>query len=80
LNDLPDTDYSSKRFGKGLDDRLLAKKLRGYGIKPIQIRFGEETAKGYYREPIAKALARYSQEVSTPLAESETEETEETLL
>jgi hypothetical protein len=80
LNDLPDTDYASKRYGRGLDDRLLAKKLKGYGIKPIQIRFGEETAKGYYREPITKALARYSQEVSTPLPESETEETEETLL
>jgi len=68
------------RYGKGLDARTLAKKLKEYGLAPIQIRFGEETAKGYYLHPIKKVLARYSQEESLPIPQNETEETEETLL
>lgn len=80
LNGLPDGDYSSMRYGKGLDGRTLAKKLKEYGIAPTQIRFGDETAKGYYLQPIREALSRYSQEQVAPLhtPQTETEETEET--
>ena len=78
LKDLPDSDYASMRYGKGLDARTLAKKLKEYGLAPIQIRFGEETAKGYYLHPIKEVLARYSQEESLPIPQNETEETGET--
>lgn len=80
LNGLPDSDYSSMRYGKGLDGRTLAKKLKEYGIAPTQIRFGDETAKGYYLQPIREALSRYSQEQVVPVhtPQTETEETEET--
>ena len=80
LNGLPDSDYSSLRYGKGLDARTLAKKLKEYGISPTQIRFGEETAKGYYLQPIQEAFSRYSQEElePSPPPQNETRETEET--
>lgn len=78
LNDLPDRDYKSLRYGKGLDGKTLAKKLKEYGIAPTQIRFGMETAKGYYLFPIRKVLENYSEEVSLHTPERETRETEET--
>jgi len=80
LKDLPETDYASMRYGKGLDDRTLARKLKEYLIAPLQIRFGNETAKGYYLHPIKEAIARYSQEGYLPPSREETEETEGTLL
>lgn len=80
LETLPDTDYSQVRGGKGLNDRTLAKWLRPYGITPKQIRFGEESSKGYYRFEFKDSLDRYSvSEASIPtLSETETSETTET--
>lgn len=78
LNDLPDRDYKSLRYGKGLDGKTLAKKLKEYGISPTQIRFGVETLKGYYREPIQRVYENYSEEESLHTPESETGETGET--
>lgn len=80
LETLPDSDYSQLRGGKGLNDRILAKWLRPYGITPKQIRFGEESSKGYYRFEFKEALDRYSvSEASLPmLPETETSETAET--
>ena len=80
LETLPDSDYSQLRGGKGLNDRTLAKWLRPYGITPKQIRFGEESSKGYYRFEFKDSLDRYSvSEASLPaLPEAETSETTET--
>ena len=80
LEALPDSDYSQLRGGKGLNDRTLAKWLRPYGITPKQIRFGDESSKGYYRFEFQEALDRYSvNEASlTALPETETTETTET--
>jgi hypothetical protein len=67
-----------RRIVSGLSPTLLAKKLKEYGIAPTQIRFGMETAKGYYLFPIRKVLENYSEEVSLHTPERETRETEET--
>jgi Protein of unknown function (DUF3631) len=37
----------------------LARKLKPYGIKPIKIRIGDETGKGYHRAHFEKAWERY---------------------
>lgn len=80
LETLPESDYSQLRGGKGLNDRTLAKWLRSYGITPKQIRFGEESSKGYYRFEFREALDRYSVSESALPAYpvSETTETTET--
>lgn len=80
LETLPESDYSQLRGGRGLNDRTLAKWLRGYGITPKQIRFGEETSKGYYRFEFKEALDRYSvsENSLTALSVIETNETAET--
>ena len=77
LNALEGADYQGLRYGKGLDSKLFAKKVRGYGITPKQLRFGDETGKGYEREPFENALNRYAFPSPIPL-ESETPETPET--
>lgn len=61
--------------GKPLDARGLARRLRSYGAKPTQVRTGEVTLKGYRREDLHDAWARY---VSVPPGKSETSETPET--
>ena len=80
LETLPESDYSQLRGGKGLNDRTLAKWLRGYGITPKQIRFGEESSKGYYRFEFQEALDRYSVSEANlpPHPVTETTETTET--
>ena len=37
----------------------LARKLKRYKIKPGKIRFGDDTAQGYYRSQFDKAWERY---------------------
>lgn len=78
LKALPERDYKSFRNEKGIDARWLAKKLRLYDIRPKQIRFGDETAKGYSVHEIRKVLERYAP-APTPET-SETLETSETSL
>ena len=39
LIEMPDSEWDSYNFGKPINERTLAKKLRTYGIKPAQIRF-----------------------------------------
>src|SRR5262249_43429451 len=43
LIDLPESPWADI-YGRPLDERGLAKRLRGYGIKPKTIRIGAETA------------------------------------
>ena len=45
--------------GKPLNDRGLAHRLRQYGVKSKQIRFGEVTLKGYYRADLIEVWERY---------------------
>ena len=79
LIEMPDSEWDSYNFGKPINERALAKKLRTYGIKPAQIRFENgQGAKGYYRSEVESAVKRYL-EPSMP-AISETTETPETEL
>jgi len=45
--------------GRPLDDRGLAKRLKGYGIKSKTVRVGTGTAKGYTASDFADAWKRY---------------------
>ena len=79
LIEMPDSEWDTYNFGKPINERALAKKLRTYGIKPAQIRFENgQGAKGYYRSEVESAVKRYL-EPSIP-AISETTETPETEL
>ena len=63
--------------GRPIDERGLARRLRPYGIKPLQIRQGEKTLKGYLRSDFVEGWERYVP--NPPIAEtSETSETAET--
>jgi hypothetical protein len=55
LNESPWTDL----YGKPLDDRGLAKRLKPYGINPKGIRWGDSTLRGYVRESLTDAWLRY---------------------
>jgi len=77
LIEMHDSEWDTYNFGKPINERALAKKLRAYGIKPAQIRFENgQGAKGYYRSEVESAVKRYL-EPSMP-AISETTETPET--
>ena len=79
LIEMHDSEWDTCNFGKPINERALAKKLRTYGIKPAQIRFENgQGAKGYYRSEVESAVKRYL-EPSMP-AISETTETPETEL
>jgi len=79
LIEMPDSEWDSYNFGKPINERALAKKLRTYGIKPAQIRFENgQGAKGYYRSEVESAVKRYL-EPSMPVI-TETSETPETQL
>jgi hypothetical protein len=72
-----DSEWGTSNYGKPINERALAKKLRTYEIKPSQIRFENGVgAKGYYRSEVESAVKRYL-DPSIP-AISETTETPET--
>jgi len=78
LIEMPDSEWDTYNFGKPINERALAKKLRTYGIKPAQIRFENgQGAKGYYRSEVESAVKRYLE--PSPM-NSETIETPETEL
>jgi hypothetical protein len=58
--------------GKALDARGLARRLKPYGIRPTTIRVGDATPKGYRREDLADAWARYLPDTAETAATSET--------
>jgi hypothetical protein len=79
LIEMTDSEWDTYIFGKPINERALAKKLRTYGIKPAQIRFENgQGAKGYYRSEVESAVKRYI-EPSMPVI-TETSETPETEL
>jgi Protein of unknown function (DUF3631) len=46
-------------YGKPIDSRWLARKLRPYGVGSTKIRFGDTTARGYTAESFGDAWGRY---------------------
>lgn len=75
LIDLPESPWADI-YGRPLDERGLAKRLRGYGIKPKTIRIGAETARGYSRADLVDVWRRY---VDLPPENANTSNTANTL-
>ena len=73
LCSLPESPWGDLR-GKPLDERGLARRLNGYGVKSTTIRVGETTPRGYRREDLMDAWSRY---VPATSATSETSATEQ---
>jgi len=79
LNALEEADYKHWNRERGINDKTLSRTLRLYQIESTQIRFGETSLKGYYRQPFEVAVSRYLQEESIQShTTNETRETEET--
>ncbi len=76
---MADSEWETYNFGKPINERALAKKLRTYGIKPAQIRFENGVgAKGYYRSEVESAVKRYLDSMPAISETTETFETEPT--
>ena len=76
LTEIPEAEWDTYIFGKPINERALAKKLRTYGIKPAQMRFENGVgAKGYHRSEIQTAVRRYL-DPSLPETTETTETTE----
>lgn len=60
LHDIDEAPWADLK-GKPLDARGLSWRLRQYGIKPRTVRIGHATPKGYRREDLHDAWARYLQ-------------------
>ena len=80
LIEMHDSEWDTYNYGKPINERALAKKLRTYGIKPAQIRFENgQGAKGYYRSEVESAVKRYLEPSVSAISETtETLETEHT--
>jgi hypothetical protein len=60
LTGLEDSEWNTYNYGKPISEKALAKKLRTYGIRPIQIRFEDgQNCRGYLRNEVAVAVRRY---------------------
>ena len=57
IDDGPWVEYGKTR--KAINQRQLARLLSAFEISPQSVRCGDETAKGYHREPILEAIKRY---------------------
>ena len=58
LNAIDEAPWGDMR-GKPLNDLGLAKRLKGYGIKPKLVRIGESVSRGYARQDFHDAWKRY---------------------
>ena len=58
LHDLPESAWADV-YGKPLNDRGLATRLRKYGVKPKVVRIGESTPRGYVAADLEDAWKRY---------------------
>lgn len=60
LAGMTESEWDTYNFGKPISEKALAKKLRTYGIKPIQMRFKDgQGARGYVKKEIQVAVRRY---------------------
>lgn len=57
--------------GRGLSANNLARQLKGFGIYPLKVRFGDSTAQGYRREDFENDWSRYC---PLPIAQTGTAE------
>ena len=73
---LPDSEWGSLNFGKAITEKYIAKRLKPYLITPHNLRFGENTFKGYYRFEVDQACSLYLHAPS----ESDTADTADTEL
>jgi hypothetical protein len=73
LNDIEDAPWGGWHDGKGIAQRDLARRLKGFGIESKQVRVGDTTRKGYDVADFADTFTRY-------LPTSGTRETSETPL
>ncbi|WP_338827629.1 DUF3631 domain-containing protein [Bradyrhizobium sp. 27S5] len=72
LHDRPESPWKNIG-GRPLDDRGLAKRLKGYGIKSCDVKISGTNKKGYQAESFADAWKRYLPIMSATSATSATE-------
>ncbi|MBR1149346.1 DUF3631 domain-containing protein [Bradyrhizobium sp. JYMT SZCCT0428] len=72
LHDRPESPWRII-FGRPLDDRGLAKRLKGYGIKSCDVKIEGTNKKGYQAETFADAWNRYLPDLSATGATTATE-------
>src|SRR5262249_41911396 len=58
LVDLPESPWGDLK-GRQINDRILARRLRQYGVKSKKLRVGDTTAMGYAREDLVDVWLRY---------------------
>ncbi|MGY3575500.1 DUF3631 domain-containing protein [Bradyrhizobium sp. USDA 4504] len=73
LHDRPESRWKNIGHGRSLDDRGLAKRLKGYGIKSCDVKISGTNKKGYQAESFADAWKRYLPNMSATSATSATE-------
>lgn len=78
LHALEDAPWSNMRGGLPLDARGLSTRLRKYQIKPVVVRTGDKTPRGYRREDLHTVWERYLPPVSTTPQEPATSATSAT--
>ena len=71
LNGDEELPFGAHRKGEGIDGRGLARLLKPHGIRPQNVRIGNEVPKGYKREQFEGAWARYTPETESPQGAAE---------
>ncbi|MFC7538818.1 DUF3631 domain-containing protein [Siccirubricoccus deserti] len=71
LGEMEERPWPEWRGGKPMTAPQLARALNPFGVRPATIRFGVDTAKGYYREAFDEAWSRYlpSENPISPVSE-----------
>src|SRR5439155_20006911 len=59
LHGLDESPWGDWFRGRPLSARQLAKMLKPFGVSPVRLRVGERTLRGYLREDLGDAFARY---------------------
>jgi hypothetical protein len=55
----PDGDYGERNFGRGINQKDIARLLKPFGIAPKTVRMGGDTKKGYERDQFKEAFERF---------------------
>lgn len=74
LVSLPDSEWRTLNMGRPITEKYVAKKLKPYLITPHNLRFGENTFKGYLRFEVDRGYSNYLHAPS----ESDTADTADT--
>jgi hypothetical protein len=59
LVSLPDSEWGKLNYGNPITEKFIAKRLKPYLITPHNLRFGENTFKGYLRFEVDRACSNY---------------------